>query len=79
MARGSSLWLGEGAYVFPEPPILAAVRGRVLPRGLAWAGLIAGAGFLVLVLSFLIYPTWATGLELSAILLGVADLALFIG
>ena len=36
-----------------------ALRGKVFPRGLAWAGLIAGAGFVVLVLGFSIYPIWS--------------------
>ncbi len=40
----------------------AALRGKMFPRGLAWAGLIAGAGFLVLVLGFSIYPIWAVWL-----------------
>jgi len=37
----------------------AALRDKVFPRGLAWAGLIAGGGFVVLVLGFLLYPVWA--------------------
>jgi hypothetical protein len=37
----------------------AALRDKVFPRGLARAGLIAGGGFVVLVLGFLLYPVWA--------------------
>jgi hypothetical protein len=50
-SAGVGIWLLLANY--------AALRGRVFPRGLAWAGLIAGAGFLVLVPGFLIYPVWA--------------------
>lgn len=37
----------------------AALRGAVYGRGLAWAGLASGAGFVVLVLGFTIYPIFA--------------------
>lgn len=37
----------------------AALRGAVFGRGLAWAGLFSGAGFVVLVLGFTVYPIFA--------------------
>jgi hypothetical protein len=54
-SAGVGIWLLLENY--------AALRSEVLPRGLAWAGLITGAGFLVLVLGFLIYPVWAIWLS----------------
>ena len=54
-SAGVGIWLLLANY--------AALRSEVLPRGLAWAGLITGAGFLVLVLGFLIYPVWAIWLS----------------
>jgi len=37
----------------------AALRDKVFPRGLAWAGIVTGAGFVVIVLGYLLYPIWA--------------------
>jgi hypothetical protein len=54
-SAGIGIWLLLANYL--------ALRGKVFPRGLAWAGLIAGAGFLVLVLGFSIYPIWAVWLS----------------
>jgi hypothetical protein len=54
-SAGIGVWLLLANY--------AALRGKVFPRGLAWAGLIAGGGFLVIVLGFLIYPVWAIWLR----------------
>ena len=51
---GIGIWLLLANY--------ALLRGRVFPRGSAWAGLITGAGFLVLALGFAIYPIWAVWL-----------------
>lgn len=45
------IWLLLANYI--------ALRNKFFPRGLAWAGMISGLGFVVLVLGFLIYPIWA--------------------
>ena len=50
-SAGVGVWLLLAYY--------AALRDKVFPRGLAWAGLIAGLGFVVLVPGCLIYPIWA--------------------